>query len=262
MLPKSYIHEWKKFALWSEDSQVEQDLIIEKALLHIFSDSYLRERLALRGGTALHKIYLKPQVRYSEDIDLVQIKKEPIGKTINAIKKQLDFIGKPSFKQKLNNNTLIYRFESEIEPIINLRLKIEINCREHFTVMGYKEIEHTIKNTWANGSFSLKTYAVEEMLGTKLRALYQRKKGRDLFDLYYALSNLEPDISSLLKCYKEYMAFSVDNPPTKKQFLFNIEKKLGEPDFQGDIYGLLRSGVEYHQPIAFELVKKELIDKL
>jgi len=262
MLPKRYIEEWKKFAPWPEDSQIEQDLIIEKALLQLFYDIYLRERLAFRGGTALHKIFLKPQVRYSEDIDLVQIKKESIGETIDAIRKQLEFLGESSLKQKSRNNTLVYRFESEIKPVINLRLKIEINCREHFTVMGYKEIEHTIKNTWANGSCKLKTYTVEEMLGTKLRALYQRKKGRDLFDLYHALSNLELDTYSIMKCYKGYMAFSVENPPTKKQFLLNMEDKLKEPDFQGDIYGLLRPGVEYDQTKAYELVKKELIDKI
>ena len=131
MLPRRYIEEWKEFAPWSEDSQVEQDLVIEKAMLNLFSDPFLKERLAFRGGTALHKLFLKPQVRYSEDIDLVQIKREPIKDTLSTIRKQLDFLGKPSVKQKANNNTLVYRFESEIPPVINLRLKIEINCREH-----------------------------------------------------------------------------------------------------------------------------------
>ena len=262
MLPRRYIEEWKEFAPWPEDAQVEQDLVIEKALMELYADPFLLERLAFRGGTALHKLFLKPQVRYSEDIDLVQIKAEPIKDTLTAIRKQLDFLGKPVVKQKANNNTLVYRFESEIPPVINLRLKIEINCREHFNVLGYKEIEHTIENTWANGSCKLITFEVEEMLGTKLRALYQRKKGRDLFDLYYALSNLELDTSILTSCYKKYMAFSVENPPTQKQFLLNIEKKMQDPDFDGDIYGLLRPGIEYDQNKAYELIKTELIDKI
>lgn len=78
MLPRRYIDEWKEFAPWPEDAQVEQDLIIEKSLLELFADSFLQERLAFRGGTAIHKLFLKPQVRYSEDIDLVQIRSEPI----------------------------------------------------------------------------------------------------------------------------------------------------------------------------------------
>jgi predicted nucleotidyltransferase component of viral defense system len=262
MLPRRYIEEWKEFAPWSEDGQVEQDLIIEKALLQLFSNQFIKERLAFRGGTALHKLFLKPQVRYSEDIDLVQINAEPIKDTISAIRKQLSFLGKPVVKQKANNNTLVYRFKSEIPPVINLRLKIEINCREHFSVLGYNEIEHTINNTWANGSCKLISFEKEEMLGTKLRALYQRKKGRDLYDLYHALSNLKLDNQKLIQCYREYMAFSVDKPPTQKQFIMNMEGKLEDPDFEGDIYALLRPGVQYDQRKAYELIRTELIEKI
>ena len=262
MIPRRYIEEWKEFAPWPENSQVEQDLVIEKVLVQIFSDPFLQERLAFRGGTVLHKILLKPPVRYSEDIDLVQINPEPIKDTLSAIRKSLDFLGKPTVKQKANNNTLVYRFESEIPPVINLRLKIEINCREHFSVLGYKKIEHQIENTWAKGSCKFISFEAEELLGSKLRALYQRKKGRDLFDLYYALSNLNLDTERIIKCYKEYMAFSVSNPPTLKQFLLNMEQKLHDPDFLGDIYALLRPGVEYDSDRALDLVKTELIEKI
>ena len=58
------------------------------------------------------------------------------------------------------------------------------------------------------------------------------------------------------------MAFSVDNPPTQKQFIQNIESKLVDPDFQGDIYALLRPGVEYNQDNAFELIKTKILEKL
>jgi predicted nucleotidyltransferase component of viral defense system len=78
MIPRRYIEEWKEFASWPEDAQVEQDLVIEKALVQLFSNPFLHERLAFRGGTALYKLFLQPQVRYSEDIDLVQINPEPI----------------------------------------------------------------------------------------------------------------------------------------------------------------------------------------
>lgn len=262
MIPRRYIEEWKEFAHWPEDAQVEQDLVIEKALVQLFSNPFLQERLAFRGGTALHKIFLKPQVRYSEDIDLVQIKPEPIKDTLAAVRKQLDFLGRPSVKQKANNNTLVYRFESEIPPVINLRLKVEINCREHFTVMKHKIISYHIVNGWFDGTCKIITFEAEEMLGTKLRALYQRKKGRDLFDLNYALSNLNLDTDKIVKCYKEYMAVSVDNPPTQRQFHLNMEQKLEDPDFHGDIYALLLPGLKYDQNEAYELVKTELIEKI
>jgi predicted nucleotidyltransferase component of viral defense system len=262
MLPRRAILEWKRQAPWPEDAQVEQDLVIERALLELFSDPFLRERLAFRGGTALHKLYLKPPARYSEDIDLVQTRPEPIKDTISAIRERLDFLGRPSVKQKANNNTLVYRFESEIPPVVPLRLKIEINCREQFSVLGYRRIDHEIDNTWTTGSSSLIAFAVEELLGTKLRALYQRKKGRDLFDLYQALTHLDVDRDALVGCYREYMARSVDKTPTRKQFLRNMEDKMGDPDFHGDMEALLRPGIEYDAHQAYDSVRAELIERL
>lgn len=140
MIPRRYIEEWKAFAPWPNDAQVEQDLIIERALVEMFSDEIIRNSLAFRGGTALHKIFMKPQVRYSEDIDLVQISADPINVLIR-IREKLKFLGfKRSVKQNGNNNTIVYRFDSEIPPVISLRLKIEINCREHFNVLWEKEV--------------------------------------------------------------------------------------------------------------------------
>jgi hypothetical protein len=45
-LANRYIEEWKEFAPWPENSQVEQDLVIERALIEIFSDPFLNENLA------------------------------------------------------------------------------------------------------------------------------------------------------------------------------------------------------------------------
>lgn len=80
----------------------------EKALIALFSDKFIRERLAFRGGTALHKLFLAPAERYSEDIDLVQVKVEPFGAIIDKIREQLSFLGKPRIKQKEHNNTMVY----------------------------------------------------------------------------------------------------------------------------------------------------------
>ena len=72
MIPRDYITQWRERAPWSEDFQVEQDLIISRALVAVFSDPVLAEVLAFRGGTALYKLYLTPPARYSEDIGLIQ----------------------------------------------------------------------------------------------------------------------------------------------------------------------------------------------
>lgn len=131
MIPRRYIEEWRKFAPWPENGQVEQDLIIGRMLVELFSDPFLNENLAFRGGTALHKLFLKPQARYSEDIDLVQIKPGPIKPILVKIREKLSpFLGtKRKIESSIHNNTATYRFETEIPPVIQMRLKIEINCR-------------------------------------------------------------------------------------------------------------------------------------
>ena len=67
MINRTAITQWNKIVPWNDNAQVEQDLIISRALVAIFSDEFLASQLAFRGGTALHKLYLTPQPRYSED---------------------------------------------------------------------------------------------------------------------------------------------------------------------------------------------------
>ena len=63
------------------------------------------------------------------------------------------------------------------------------------------------------------TYQLDELVGTKLRALYQRRKGRDLYDLYKALTTSDINIDNVLACYQKYMEFVVDHIPTYKNLL-------------------------------------------
>ena len=116
MIPEAFILEWRQKLPWPENYQVEQDLIIERALVDIFSHDKLASNLAFRGGTALHKLFLAPQVRYSEDIDLVQMVASPIKDTIAAVQDQLKYLGKSTTQQTENSNKIFYRIDSEISP--------------------------------------------------------------------------------------------------------------------------------------------------
>jgi predicted nucleotidyltransferase component of viral defense system len=251
LIPQAFITEWGDTVPWQTNEQVEQDLIICRALVEIFKSDFLASHLAFRGGTALHKIYLLPQPRYSEDIDLVQVRSEPIKETIIHLRKALSFLGKSNVVQKKDNNSIYYSFESEFAPVQNLKLKIETNCREHFTVLGWEKKWFEVKSSWFEGGCNLNTYKIEELLGTKLRALYQRKKGRDLFDLWRALhsnhNQYNPDL--IVKCYKQYI-------------LLNLEKKMFDKDFLGDTIALLRPDEKYNHEVAFQLVRETLIERL
>jgi predicted nucleotidyltransferase component of viral defense system len=263
MIPQAYITEWSQQVPWQNNEQVEQDLVICRVLIEIFSDEWLASSLAFRGGTALHKLYLYPQPRYSEDIDLVQVRAEPIKETVQRLQAALDFLGESSVKPKRDGIQIICRFDSEFLPSVSLRLKLEANTREHFTVQGLEQFPFQVKSSWFDGSCNLTTYSLEELLGTKLRALYQRKKGRDLYDIFIALTKKpELDIDALLHCYREYMNFSVVNPPTQREYLLNMEAKMRDSEFLGDTTSLLRPDAPYNPHEAYDLVKTTLIERI
>ena len=262
MIPEFAIREWNEVVPWTEPEQVEQDLLICRTLTEIYKDEYLASHLAFRGGTALHKLYLSPQPRYSEDIDLVQIKAEPIKETYDHIRDALSFLGEPKVKQKRNNNTLVFRMESEIPPVVPIHLKVEINCKEHFNVLPMQEIPFSVSNKWYQGECNVLTYQLDELVGTKLRALYQRRKGRDLYDLYKVLTTKELNIDNVLKCYHQYMDFVVDHIPTYKEFIINMEDKMQDEEFLGDTQQLLRPDENFNPHDGYEVVRSVLIDRL
>ena len=262
MITRQAIIEWQEKAPWINMYQVEQDLIISRAITAIYSDKYLASRLAFRGGTALHRIFLSPPARYSEDIDLVQIVSEPIGSILNSLREALSFLGKPAIHQKRSNNTLVFKTMSISLPDTPLKLKIEINCNEHFTVFGHVKVPYEMRNIWHSGNCEIVTFNLDELMGTKIRALYQRRKGRDLFDLYLAGMSPEINPENTVQCFKQYITFSDKNAPTGTEYLTNLEEKMTNRLFLGDTEGILRPNIEYDPVQAFELVKSTFIMKI
>ena len=265
MIPRAYITEWTQYAPWKSNEQVEQDLVICRALVELFSDDFLSKHLAFRGGTALHKIYLHPQPRYSEDIDLVQITEGSIGPILDRIRALLDplFESGAKYKKTLISNKLTYRFQSEFPPVQNMRLKIEINTREHFTKLGLVKVPFEVNSRWYTGSCNISTYQLEELMGTKLRALYQRSKGRDLYDQYKALTKItELDINKVIQCYYTYMKQTKAEPPTQERYIENIEEKMRNPEFVGDTIALIRPEENWNVEDAYHLIKSKILEKL
>ena len=261
MIPRDYVTEWRSEAPWVDDAQVEQDLVISKALVDIFSHPVLYDALAFRGGTAFYKLYLPP-ARYSEDIDLVQVQAEPAGPVMDALHEVLNpWLGQPRVKRKNARVTFIYRFDSEQTPPIPLRLKVEINTREHFAADSFMKLPFGIDSRWFEGECEINGYELNELLGTKLRALYQRKKGRDLFDLATALEHPDVDPDKIIEVFYAYMEYG-GHQVTRKQFQKNLANKLEDESFITDIGPLLATGYEWDIDEMAKLVTKNLVDQL
>lgn len=262
MIPRDFITEWRAHAPWVADRQVEQDLVISRALVAIFSVGALAESLAFRGGTALYKLHLRPAARYSEDIDLVQTKPEPIGATLDAIRGALDpWLGTAQRKVKPGTATLVYRFESEDLPSVPLRLKVEINTREHFSVFGPHRQLFDVGSRWFGGRVDVPTFVLEELLATKLRALFQRKKGRDLFDLAFALEKSGADPARIVHAFQRYMD-AEGARITRAMFEMNLAEKLSDPRFTADIGPLLAPGHAWQVEAAARRVGEALVARL
>ncbi len=256
MIPLDYITAWRAHAPWPQMSQVEQDLIICRALVDLYSHPLLSKNLAFRGGTALFKLHLKP-ARYSEDIDLVQMQAGPIGPIMDAVQEKLNpWLGVPKRKQSEGRVTLIWRVDSE--EGLPLRLKVEINSREHFAVMGYKQFQFELVSRWHTGSASISTYAIDELLGTKLRALYQRKKGRDLFDLWHAATTLEVNSENVVSCFLRYFEHE-EHQISRAEFEMNLLEKLQDRRFLDDMAPLLTTGATWDTQAAARYVMESLV---
>ena len=262
MIPKAFITAWRGNAPWRTNAQVEQDLVISRVIVELFKHKPLSDKLFFRGGTALYKLHLIPPARYSEDIDLVQINPEPIGETIDLIKSIIDpWLGKPKRQFKEGRVNLVYRFYSEDQPPVKLKLKLEINTREHFSVLPPAVVQFRMENPWFSGSAPILSYPLEELLGTKLRALYQRKKGRDLFDLRYALQSGRVEHETVVQCFLQYMK-EEGNIISRAQFEKNLHDKRNDPDFRIDIEPLLRPGIEWDFDEAIDKILSTFISRI
>ena len=262
MIPRDYITQWRERTPWSEDFQVEQDLIISRALVEMFSDPVLAGTLAFRGGTALYKLYLTPPARYSEDIDLVQIEPGPAGPLMDGVRSVLDpWLGEAQWKQSRGRVTFGYRFMSEDVPPMRLRLKIEINTREHFAAFGFTRVPFSVASRWYSGTAAIATFELDELLATKLRALYRRRKGRDLFDLATGLADERSHAVRIVAAFREYMDRD-GHRVTRAMFDSNLAGKLGDPQFGADMSALTRQGYRWRAADAARTVSERLISLL
>ena len=262
MISRKSILDWKVDYPWQLPEMVEQDLIICRAIVSIFSDPFLAKELAWKGGTALHKLYLKPQARYSEDIDLVQVNPGPIKPIFMRLGEVLSWLPNRSTQQTRYSNKIRYRYLSEVEPQVPMRLKIEINCMEHFCQLGHLHLPFEVKNDWFSGSCEITTFRLPELLCTKFNAVYGRKKVRDLFDMDYALKMTDVDPAVILRCWRTYRALVHEEPVSKKNFIRNMEAKLRDPDYLSDMETFLRPGTTFDPKAAWSNVRNRLVDTI
>jgi predicted nucleotidyltransferase component of viral defense system len=262
LIPRANITAWRAAAPWPTDEQVEQDLVLCRALVEMFHRKLVAEGAVFRGGTALHKLFFARGRRFSEDIDLIQRDAGPIGALVDSIRVALDpWLGSPKWKQGPGRFTLLYRFETSFAPVSTRKLKVEINTREHFAVLGVDTQPLTVANPWFTGTARVPVYQLDELLATKLRALYQRRKGRDLYDLWLGLGTKQASPARIVECFRCYLAHD-GTAISRAEFEANLDAKLASTPFLEDLQPLVFEGEGYEPVSAAKIVREVLIARL
>jgi hypothetical protein len=218
---------------------------------------------------------LAPAARYSEDIDLVLLRRWRPSQIKTHLTRVLSpvmgskpggvvddvIVGARNMFSKSKIVRQNYPFSPTQQGAPMAQLKIEVNCSEHNPVY---QITTTPFET-GSGTVNLKTYDIDEMLGTKLRALLQRDLSRDLFDLNRALTDPTPlhvpNPDRIVFAFRKYMD-AEGSKVDADVFRRNIANKLRMPTFRRDMGQMLRPGVSFDVEAAAKLVISELIDRL
>jgi predicted nucleotidyltransferase component of viral defense system len=145
---------------------------------------------------------------------------------------------------------LVFKFVPEADPQTTLKLKVEINTREHESLLGIKTYPFAVDSGWYQGRTDIASFEPEELFGTKLRALLQRRKNRDLFDLNEGLKQLSLDTGKLIACFEHYLAMegtSITRANAEQRMLAKLTRSLTD-----DIGPLLPAGIRFNDEDALE----------
>ncbi|MDD2763167.1 MAG: nucleotidyl transferase AbiEii/AbiGii toxin family protein [Opitutaceae bacterium] len=284
MKSRQEIIAWRRHAAWATDAQVEQDLLLTLAMAAIFRDSFLSAQVAMRGGTALHKLHLAPAARYSEDIDLVLVGKRPVAHIERALVRVLaPLLGRPAsravglMQTTARNLTrpskirrLTYTYAPTAGPPSEMKIKIEVNYSERKPCYAVTSLPYAPPLPGLAG-ITVKSYDLDEMLGTKMRALLQRSQGRDLFDLDCACVRHDEalargagpllDPQRVVNAFATYMRREGVRV-TRAQYDASLQTKLAARAFRHDMAKVLPPDVAYDIDAAAKRVRDTFVARL
>lgn len=241
MIPEPTLTQWRQRAPWGEDLQVAQDLLLSLLVIRVAQHPQLSDALAWRGGTALHKLHLETARRYSEDLDYVLVSRVPHTTVADALKMVVRELGLECGRDKVSDTRVNVWANVDVPAAGgNVRIKFEVNCADADPCMKLVSATHDVRTRVWNDEADILTYQPPELVGTKFRALAQRRKGRDLWDLWLARRELSIDDKPLARAADHYLAHE-DITPTELRQRMAAHRR--DPDFGQDVEPLT-GGVE------------------
>ena len=211
------------------------------------------------GDLALNKLLFPLFVRYSEDLDFVLIKPGSIKKIVSTFRELIDpWLGPSRLEPVKNGFRIYYQFVPESDPEGKKRINIEINTNEIFTLYPLIRLEFEVPSKWYSSQCYLKVYDLNELMGIKLRALYQELRGRDLFDLDWVICTQEVDLDKIVIAFKVHLNHQ-KNLISAMEFLLRLKQKLNDDRFHHYQDKYLWNHPNFSPRAAFENIKNIII---
>jgi hypothetical protein len=257
VIPDAYVTHWANGAPWPTRTQIEQDLLLSRLICEIANHPYLGDELIFRGGTCFHKLHIHPARRYSEDLDYVRVTAGGIKEFTTAMSEIGDSLGF-TVRTQVSANPKVYLITDSGEGL-RIRIKIEVNTRERSPAHPIQQLDYQVDSPWWSGSAAVRTFTTRELVATKIRAMFERNKGRDLFDMWLALTQLDLTGDDLVAAFGPYHSPSI----TAKTAIANLRAKLGNDGFRHDLDAFVTATpAGYDIDSAAELVIADVLDKL
>lgn len=234
MITQADIAHWQQRVPWPTLEQVEQDLVLSRLIVEIANHPLLGNELVFRGGTCLHKLWLDRPWRYSEDLDYVRRSAGGIGDVLDAIRDIAGAVGFDQVRTDVRQHPKV-RLESTFVNGNRMRIKIEMNTFERSPARPTTSRRLNVDSPWFTDHADVPTFALEELAATKIRALFQRKKGRDLFDIWLTAKQAGVLPRDIAACFDTYRP----NGWSENRAIANLDAKLEDREFARDLLLLL-----------------------
>lgn len=239
---------------WPTVEQVEHDLLLSRLIVDIANHDYLGDELVFRGGTCLHKLHAPEPLRYSEDLDYVRSTRGGIRGITTAVSKIGERLGMRVSTSVGEYPKIILRAPFETGEG-QMRVKVEVNIRERSPHHPLVRVPFRVESSWFAGEAEVLTFSIEEVLASKIRALYQRSKGRDVFDLWFGLTRLGVMGSSIVEAFAPYRPDGINRNKAER----NLREKVMKASFRRDLRPLVAAlAGEYDIDAAAELIVSEV----
>ena len=248
MIPHDAYDEWCGAVPWTSPHEVEQDLVLARLIAEVAQHEALGEVLALKGGTCLHKVWMTAPWRYSEDLDYTirgDVSLDEVKAAIQEMGADVGFTGFAARMGRGQQRVFHTRLRGTYGDGSAMAVKLDVQLATGESASTFTTRRFSVDSAWFHASVDVLSHTPEEMLASKVAALYGRRRHRDLFDLWAGIKSRLATEQSIAGCFSQYR-------PSKWTALLsanNLKAKLADVEYVDQ----LRQDVA-HSPRPCDLV--------